>query len=124
MGIQPAARVGDESHRHGPKDLGVGRHESLWSRNRCDRGATALHVCNDGTRLPERPRAVATRHLAPVVPEALLSYFVRAPIDLTRVERTSDGKVPYKADRFHPKHHAKFRLFDPLEFLAHLAIHP
>jgi hypothetical protein len=58
-----------------------------------------------------------------IVPEALLSYFVRAPIALTRIELTSDGKVLYKADRYHPKHNAKFRIFDPLEFLAHLALH-
>jgi len=59
----------------------------------------------------------------PVVPEALLSYFVRAPVALTRVRITPEGKVRYEAERFHPKHNANFREFDPLEFLAHLALH-
>ncbi len=34
-----------------------------------------------------------------------------------------DGKVMYKSKKFHPGHGANFRVFDALDFIAHLAAH-
>jgi len=35
----------------------------------------------------------------------------------------SKGQVIYRSDNVHPRHHANFRVFDPLDFLAEVSAH-
>jgi hypothetical protein len=56
-------------------------------------------------------------------PGNLLEYFVRPSVSLKRLELTHDGKVLLQDDKFHPRHHGNFRVFEAEEFLAVLGQH-
>ncbi len=62
--------------------------------------------------------------------ESLAQYIVRGAIALERLSVTdgtgggrTPGKVIYRARNIHPAYGANFRMFDPLDFIAHLAAH-
>ena len=57
--------------------------------------------------------------------ESLAQYIVRGAIALERLSTAGGdaGKVIYRSNKFHPGHGANFRVFDALNFIAHLAAH-
>jgi hypothetical protein len=59
--------------------------------------------------------------------ESLAQYISRGAVALERMTLTADtnspGKVIYRSNKVHPGHGANFRIFDPLDFIAHLSAH-
>ena len=66
-------------------------------------------------------RAIPADHRTP---EIVARYMTRTPIVPDRI--LGDGATPrviYRSDMIHPRHHANFRAFGPLDFLAELSAH-
>ena len=49
---------------------------------------------------------------------------IRPPITPERMlGEASSAQIIYRSDIVHPRHHANFRVFDPLDFLAEVSAH-
>jgi hypothetical protein len=57
-------------------------------------------------------------------PPTVARYMARPPITPERMlGEASSARVIYRSDNVHPRHHANFRVFDPLDFLAEVSAH-
>jgi hypothetical protein len=57
-------------------------------------------------------------------PGVVARYMIRPPITPERMlGEASSAQIIYRSDIVHPRHHANFRVFDPLDFLAEVSAH-
>ncbi len=57
-------------------------------------------------------------------PGAVARYMARPPITTERMLGGADTeRIIYRSDAVHPRHQAKFRVFEPLDFLAEVSAH-